>query len=75
MGTIGFLAQRLARLQTELARAEKAHAPTARLRRQLVKTRAQMLDEETRRARIAPARKALEAQRHPAQPSLFEGAV
>jgi hypothetical protein len=73
MATIGFLTQRFARLQTELAAARRAHAKTARLRRELVKTRAQLLTEETRRARIAPARKALEAKRHPDHPNLFEG--
>lgn len=72
MSSIGFLEQRIARLRGELAKAKKAHAPTARLNRQLVLTRAQWLREITNRARIAPARKALEAQRHPLQPGLFE---
>lgn len=75
MGSLGFLTQRLARLQNELAKAEKAHRPTARLRRQMVETRRQLLDAEVNRARIAPARKALEAQRRPAMPSLFEERV
>jgi hypothetical protein len=75
MSSIGFLTQRIARLRTELAKAEKAHAPTARLRRQLVLTRSQLLREEVNRARIAPARKALDAQRHPEMPSLFEGSA
>jgi len=75
MASLGFLTQRLARLKNELAKAEKAHAPTARLRRQLVETRRQLLDAEVNRARIAPARKALNAQRHPEMPNLFEGTM
>lgn len=75
MGTISFLTQRLARLKNELAKAEKAHRATARLRRQMVETRRQLLDAEVNRARIAPARKALNAQRHPETPNLFEGAM
>jgi hypothetical protein len=72
MSSIGFLTQRLERLKNELAKAEKAHRSTARLRRQLILTRSQILSEETRRARIAPARKALDAIRHSAMPNLFE---